>query len=410
MCETAVGAGITTLGSSEATTPTSHCHGQVLNGARVKRRILVTLSYYHPYISGITENTRLIAEAMLGEYEVTVLTGRHKPSLPITEKVNGVNVVRANPLFFLHKGYISTDFVRKYLRLSRAAHLVHLRLPLLEAGLLALLTPKSIPIVSTYHCDVVAGKDWLDRLATAAVHLSSRLCLKRSRKIVVSSHDYAAGSPILRGLEDRWVESFPPCKEIAYQASMNGPASDGAVRIGFLGRFVREKGIDVLLDAVPLVIEKLPNAKFLLAGELTEVAGGTIYEEIQSKLRSVGSNVEVLGRLENSQLQAFYSSLDLFVLPSMNSYEAFGMVQVEAMRAGVQVVATDIRGVRIPVQLTGNGELVPPGDPVALAGTIIRCLSMTDRSRRIEIAQRADKVFANSHAFNQHGTLYRSLL
>jgi len=294
--------------------------------------------------------------------------------------------------------------------LARLADLVHLHVPLLEAGLLALLTPKSIPIVSTYHCDVVAGKDWLDRLATATVHLSSRLCLKRSRIIVISSRDYALGSSTLRGFEDRWVESFPPSKEIAYQTSMSGPTDDGVVRIGFLGRFVQEKGVDVLLDAVPLVIEKLPNAKFLLAGELADVAGGTIYEQITPKLDLVGSNVEVLGRLEDSDLQAFYSSLDLFVLPSVNSYEAFGMVQVEAMRAGVQVVATDIRGVRIPVQLTGNGELVPPGDPVALAASIIRCLSKADRHGRIEIAQRADKVFANSRIFDQHDTLYRSLL
>lgn len=346
----------------------------------------------------------------MGEYEVTVLTGRHGPSLPITEKVNGVNVVRARPLFFLHKGYISTDFVRKYLRLSRVADLVHLHLPLFEAGLLAFLTPKPTPIVSTYQCDLAAGRYWLDRVATVAVRLSSRRCLKRSRKIVVSSRDYALGSSILRGLEDRWVEIFPPCKEFTCGWAIKEPADDGSLRIGFLGRFVREKGIDVLLDAVPLVLEKFPETKFLLAGEFIDVAGGTIYEEIRSKLNVVGSNVELLGRLEDSQLQAFYSSLDLFVLPSVNSYEAFGMVQVEAMRAGVHVVATDIRGVRVPVQLTGNGELVPPGDPIALAATIIRCLSRVGRTRPIEVAQRADKVFANSDAFNQYRTLYRSLL
>jgi glycosyltransferase involved in cell wall biosynthesis len=263
--------------------------------------------------------------------------------------------------------------------------------------------------VSTYHCDVVAGREWLDRLAAAAVHFSSRLCLRRSRKIIVTSFDYAAGSPILRGLEDKWLEIFPPCKEIAFQPPMNGPADDRVARIGFLGRFVREKGIDILLDAVPLVAKKLPNAKFLLAGELADVAGGTIYRQIQSRLDLAGSNVELLGRLEDPELQAFYSSLDLFVLPSVNSYEAFGMVQVEAMRAGVQVVASDIRGVRVPVQLTGSGELVPPGDPVALAASILRCLSKTDRNRRIEIAQRAEKVFANSHAFKRHEALYRSL-
>jgi glycosyltransferase involved in cell wall biosynthesis len=62
------------------------------------------------------------------------------------------------------------------------------------------------------------------------------------------------------------------------------------------------------------------------------------------------------------------------ILPSINSTESFGMVQVEAMTCGTPVVATDLPGVRQPVRMTGMGLVVPPEDPASLAEAIISIL------------------------------------
>jgi glycosyltransferase involved in cell wall biosynthesis len=71
-------------------------------------------------------------------------------------------------------------------------------------------------------------------------------------------------------------------------------------------------------------------------------------------------------------MPAFYSNLDLLVVPSLNSTETFGFVQIEAMMNGVPVVASELPGVRVPIGMTGMGEIVPKGDPGALAGAICR--------------------------------------
>lgn len=78
-----------------------------------------------------------------------------------------------------------------------------------------------------------------------------------------------------------------------------------------------------------------------------------------------------MGQLEDSQLGAYYSLLDVYVLPSINSTEAFGMVQVEAMMMGVPVVATNLPGVRVPIQRTGMGVTVPIKNSQKLAEAII---------------------------------------
>jgi glycosyltransferase involved in cell wall biosynthesis len=73
----------------------------------------------------------------------------------------------------------------------------------------------------------------------------------------------------------------------------------------------------------------------------------------------------------------FYASLDVFVLPSTNSFEAFGIVQLEAMSAGIPVVATNIPGVRTIVQETGFGEIVEPKSPMQIALAIENVLIQT---------------------------------
>lgn len=360
-------------------------------------RVLTVISYYSPHISGLSEYARLVAENMVADgLDVTMLTARHRKDLPPNEVIAGVSVIRATPLMFLHKGYLSPDFIARYSDLCRRHDVVLLHLPMLESGLLAQLAPRAQPLAVVYHCDVTPSRNGslFDRAAVAAVRASCRLCARRADRIVVSSMDYATGSEVLRGMERKMAEAYAPDKAPVgplVRQPLALPA--GPARIGFLGRFAEEKGIDILLDAVPLVLERLPNAKFLLAGDHGFVAGGSQYGLLREQLNGLKDNVEVLGRLSEEQLFPFYRSLDLFLLPSINSYEAFGMVQVEAMKSGVPVIATDLRGVRVPVQKTGNGCIVPPGNARALADAILSRISRPAERSAEQIAAKAWDVF-----------------
>lgn len=358
-------------------------------------RVLTALSYYAPYISGLTEFARLAAEHLAASgHDVTVVTTRHEAGLAARETLRGVKVVRADPLLRLHKGIISIDFIREFRKAAAAAGIVHLHLPLLESGLLAGLVPRQTPLVITYHCDVTrsAHGGLVDRLAVAAVRRSCRVACLAARRITVSSADYASGSPVVSDLAAKWVEAPPPDKA-PRGAPLRADREDGQFRIGFLGRFTEEKGVPVLLEAFREIIEAVPMARLVLGGNYQTVAGGSEFRRLEALIRSLGDRVELLGQIPEQRLFDFYRSLDLFVLPSINSYEAFGMVQVEAMKVGVPVVASDLRGVRVPVQRTGNGSLATPGSPADLARAIVALYRSRENFVPATVARRAWQAF-----------------
>lgn len=335
-------------------------------------RILTVLNYYSPYISGLTEVARMVAEEAVRQgHAVTVLTSQHDDALPREDRIEGVRIVRYPVQLRLHKGVVSLVFPKLFRTLAAEADVIHFHLPKLEAGLLARLAPRDIPLVVTYHCDVApsSGGGFLDRTAVAAVLRSARAALDRAGRIVVSSLDYARDSEIVSPFLAKCCEIPPPDKAPAGLEPRR--PRPGLPRIGFLGRFTEEKGLGVLLEAFESLKD---SARLVLAGNNQSVAGGSEYQSLREKIDSLGGAVEVPGQVPEEALFDFYRSLDVLVLPSINSYEAFGIVQVEAMKAGVPVVASDLRGVRVPIQVTGNGYLAAPGDARDLAARIAQLL------------------------------------
>jgi glycosyltransferase involved in cell wall biosynthesis len=140
-------------------------------------------------------------------------------------------------------------------------------------------------------------------------------------------------------------------------------------------RFAAEKGVEVLLEAMPGVLEKYPQAQVLFAGQYQNVMGEQAYADrlmpLIKKYETMGC-WKFLGILSQQQLAAFYPNVDVLVVPSLNSTEAFGLVQVEAMINNVPCVASDLPGVRRPVQMYSMGEVVPIGDSSAMTRALLR--------------------------------------
>ena len=133
--------------------------------------------------------------------------------------------------------------------------------------------------------------------------------------------------------------------------------------IGFLGRIVREKGLEHLVRGFRALPD--PDARLLIGGDFTHVAGGSVIAQVRAAIDD-DPRVRLLGFVPEERLGEFYASLDVFTLPSVNAFEAFGIVQAVAMLAGVPVLSSDIPGVRQPVMQTGFGTLVPPADQGAI--------------------------------------------
>jgi glycosyltransferase involved in cell wall biosynthesis len=140
-------------------------------------------------------------------------------------------------------------------------------------------------------------------------------------------------------------------------------------------RLATEKGVEYLLQALPRILEAHPEAEVLFAGQYENVLGEAEYaRRLAPLLQRHSRNWTFLGVLDPGQMAAFYKTCDVIVVPSVNSTESFGLVQIESMICGTPGVASDLPGVRQPVLTTGMGKVVPLRNPEALAHAILEVL------------------------------------
>lgn len=193
--------------------------------------------------------------------------------------------------------------------------------------------------------------------------------------------DYAENSPFLSRYLQKVYHVAPPIElaEISpgVQAAFRekfGIREDQKI-IGMASRLATEKGVEYLVKALPEVINKYPQVRVLFAGQYQDVLGEESYaRKLAPLIKELGEHWTFLGVLPPEEFTAFFNEAEVTVLPSINSTESFGMVQVESMTCGTPVISTDLPGVRQPVLMTGMGRSVPPRDPAALSRALIDIL------------------------------------
>ncbi|MBI2061628.1 MAG: glycosyltransferase [Nitrospirae bacterium] len=135
-----------------------------------------------------------------------------------------------------------------------------------------------------------------------------------------------------------------------------------AVVFGFLGRFVPQKGLDVLIDALASVRKKC-QCKLVLAGR------GPLEASLKKKVSEAGLESRVVFAGFHSNPWPLYRAMDVFVLPSL--WEGFGRVLLEAMLVGLPIVASRASSIPEIVEEGGTGRLVPSGDSASLATALL---------------------------------------
>lgn len=339
--------------------------------------VVFVTCYYSPYVSGLTAHVRGLAEGLAARgHTVRVVTSRHEPSLPREDWIGGVHVERVRPALSFDKGLVLPGLVPRALRAAGRHGTIIPVLPLIEAPLLALGHPlRTLPL---YICDLRLGDTRVAQGIERLAHASAKVSIRRAPAFLASSREYAGASRVVGSALTPVVESPPPIEVTRFAFSDPEPLVSrlglrGTRRIGFVGRLVQEKGILVLIDAFRLLRDEFPDLRLVIAGEGHAVAGGGMHDVIQAAI-SPTDGVLLTGFLPDEELPAFYSMLDVLALPSIDPLEAYGMVQVEAMLCGTPVVASDMPGVRIPVQRSGMGGVAAPGNPAALAREIAKVL------------------------------------
>lgn len=181
----------------------------------------------------------------------------------------------------------------------------------------------------------------------------------------------------------------------------------GGPVVGFVGRLVAEKGIPELLQAARAVLERIPDAHFLIVGPIDREKPDALTPAV---VRDYGVAHACTFSGMRHDMPELYALMDVFVLPSHR--EGFPRSPMEASAMQVPSVVTDIRGCRETVEHGRNGLLVPLGDVPALAEAIITLLTDKTKRRRMGCAGRriAEERFDERLVFQKVKAEYARLL
>ena len=245
--------------------------------------------------------------------------------------------------------------------------LLHLHLPNPSAfWALALPSARRLPWIVHWHADVPV--DAMDRRLRALYRLYRPLetaVLRRARRIIASSHAYADSSVALAPWRDKVVVHPLGLSDRPPATPMPGLWPDGSgLRLLFIGRFSYYKGLQHLVEAMT----HLPaDIRLVMIGDGERRAA--IEQQIAAS--GLGERIRCLGHVDDGMLEAALASADLLCLPSVERSEAFGLVLLEAMRAGTACLATAVPGSGM-AEVVGEqaGVVVEPGNAKALATAI----------------------------------------
>ncbi|WP_255196511.1 glycosyltransferase family 4 protein [Halorarius litoreus] len=253
------------------------------------------------------------------------------------------------------------------------------------------------PSVVTYHAEPEAT-GYGSPARRAGVHLYKRAVrsIVRSADVLVSPTEKFINSSLLASHRQK-VRVVP--NGIDIDPSTTGCVPEKSRRILnidpdrpvilYLNALVPQKGPDVLLRAMEDIVSHMPETLLVVAGD------GPLRSDLQSHVAANGlhDNVRFEGFVDEKIKPHYYNAADLFVLPSVENHESFGLTNLEAMANGTPVIGTDVGGVSDVVADGQTGYVVAPADKDALADQIRSVLS-----DQTEIARLSDAAWAVARA------------
>jgi glycosyltransferase involved in cell wall biosynthesis len=311
------------------------------------------------------------------------------PNMKVHRHGTSLKIASANPSIKLIYNPLNYDM-----------DIVHAHSPIPYSDLPALLYAKrkKLPFVLTYQFDGVETGGSFAR--NAGVSLYNKLFIHRVLKsadtIIATTKSYAKESPFLRRYLDKIVVipnginieevTTPVTKEKSRE--ILGLPQDSEI-ILFFGSLVEYKGPDILLKAFKLVKNVFPSAKLIFAGR------GHMDNELKetAKQMKIYDDVIFTGFVEDNEKPLYYKAADIFCLPSTTLAESFGIVNLEAMAAGLPIVSSDLGGIPDIVKNGVNGLLAKPYDFETVAKHLTKLLK--NGEMREEMGQNGLKMVNN---------------
>jgi len=355
--------------------------------------------YYPPHLGGMETHVRDLVSHQSAETRVEVVVAGDAP-VTKTEVLDGARVTRVAAFGTLASQPICPSM--PWNLSGRDEKIVHMQMPNPWAALSFLISGHKGSLVITHQSDTL-GRPILHRMTRPFV----RRAMNRARAIIVTSTRYLESSEELADFRGK-CHVVPLGIEIrAYETETLDQACDIRAKYGerlilAVGRLVPYKGFEFLIRAMADI-----DAKLLVIGR------GRLDRQLETLIEKMGLNgkVHLLGQVKD--LAPYYKAAKIFVLPSITRAEAFGLVQVEAMAAGIPVINTNLESGVPEVSVDGvTGITVPPQDSIALAGAINFLFEKEDIRRKYGEAacKRAREKFSAARMAENTLKVYESVL
>jgi phosphatidyl-myo-inositol alpha-mannosyltransferase len=338
-------------------------------------RIALACPYAWDAAGGVQTHVRQLAARLrdLGHRVLVLTPSFDRPPEPYVRAVGRPVRIPYNqsvaPVAPWPAGFV---LVRDALREFRP-DVVHVHEPLVPGPSMFAALSSLAPVVATFHAYADRSR-LLDAAAPALRPVWRRLAVR----VAVSE---AAASFVEGRFRDDGVRIVPNGADVELFAEAEpAPLPDGR-RILFVNRLDRRKGFPVMVEAFRLLAEERDDVILVVAGD------GQDRGAVSDLPIAVRAGVVMLGTVPHHEVPPYHAACEVFCAPATGR-ESFGIVLVEAMAAGLPVVASDIAGYREVLRDGVEGILVPPGDPAALAGAVGGLLDDRAAARRFGRAGR----------------------
>lgn len=342
--------------------------------------------HFYPFLGGLEARVLDLGKWMVENgSDVMVLTS-HEEDTPASEDVDGISVHRSSTWFSLFNGLFCPGILKDLLTLDYDIIDVNLPDPVNSVFAYIASVVRGKPLTVTYHADILKD-DWYHKPFTFVFGFLQRLILGRAKVIFSTSPNYAESSPVLKkylskvSIASSFVDPARFHPDVECEKIRSKHVKDGEKLVLFVGRLIPYKGLFVLLKAFKGLVEDV-DARLIIAGT------GVLEEDLRAKILELGlyDKVVFAGKVSDEELPSYYRAADLFVLPSINRAEAFGLVLAEAMSCATPVVTTDFSG--MPYVMKECGLKVKPGDPVQLKSAMLKILLDSELSGKFGSAGR----------------------
>lgn len=372
-------------------------------------RIVQVSPFFHPHAGGVESHVRGIVRELAREgHDVTIVTSRYDRDLPVEEETEGYRILRTRTLGVVFNTPLDVGTRRTVRGLEPDVFHLHYPPPLTSYFATRELSRRATPVCLTYHCDLylpgVAGRLLSGLYQT--VFLPSTL--GRTSRIIVHTKSYGNTSAMLRGRELTVIPSAVDLDRFRPGIDASGLQADlrldGKRVAVFTGRLVPHKGVDVILQA----LVQLPRDVVLVV-----IGAGPRLPSLVGLARRLGvaDRVRFCPAVSDEELPRYLALGDVFVFPSQNRLEGFGLVVAEAMAAGLPVVIADMPGVREVIEPGREGLLAEPLLATDLADKLRTILDDPSLAKRMGHAarERAEARYALPVVARALVSLYEAL-